>query len=92
MSYNNCNECPHYKKDSCPLSKFSQKQREQFCPSLKLRIREYDDSHVDLMAQRLLDRLDAIMNTQTQQPQRQEMDYSRNDTKEIVNSMKPFNN
>lgn len=89
MPYNNCNECPHYKKDSCPLSKFPQKERELFCPSLKLRIKIYDDSHVDQMAERLLARLDAIKGIE---PERQEMDYSRDDTRQIVNSIRPYNN
>lgn len=87
--YNDCNECPHHNQASCPLSNFPQKEKERFCPSLKLRIKVYDDSHVNLMAERLLARLDAIKGIE---PIQQEMDYNRNDTKQIVNSMRPYNN
>jgi hypothetical protein len=86
MPYNDCNECPHYKKNSCPLSNFSQKQRDRFCPSLKLRIVDYNDSHVDLMAQKLLARIDAISKMYSPQ---QEMDYNRDDTGDIAERFDP---
>jgi hypothetical protein len=88
MNYNECKECPHYNKSTCPLSNFSQKLREQFCPSLKLKI--IDTDQVDRMIDALQARLKVIETGLS--TQNQPMDYSRDDTKQIVNTMRPYNN
>lgn len=92
MAYDNCSECEHYNKDSCPLSALSDRLKQQFCPRLKLRLIDNTriDNQVNKMAASIQKRLDVIH--QRLFPETRPMDYSRDDTKEIVNSMKPFNN
>jgi hypothetical protein len=88
MLYNTCHECEHNNKASCALSACSEKLRKQFCPFLKLQIREYDDSHVEKLTERLLARIEAVSGAMEPTPHK-EMDYSRDDTEYLARKFKP---
>jgi hypothetical protein len=81
-----CNQCEHYNKPTCPLSALSQKLKALFCPFLKLKI--YTEDHkADLLASRLATRLDIIQGTEPRP--HKEMDYNRNDTEYLARKFKP---
>lgn len=86
MAYNNCNECPHYKKDSCPFVKWSDNLKRSMCPSLKLQIKNVPDlgTEADELANKLLRRLEVIHNSMSKP-----IDYNRDDTRDIAAGFDP---
>jgi hypothetical protein len=89
MAYNYCNECPHYKKDSCPLQALSDRLKQQVCPFLKLRLIDNTpiDEQVDRLAASIQKRLKAIQ--KMLDPAKHPVEYTRNDTCTIAKNFDP---
>jgi hypothetical protein len=90
MNQNNepkdCLKCPRRGTGNCAFLNRSYNDK---CGCLWVRSEGHNAYDADMLTERLLARLNAI---KCIEPTYQEMDYSRNDSKQIVNSMRPYNN